>query len=47
MGRSYSGNGRFSAYSPAQGSDGEDNGPLVESRPERRNYLLSVRPEHR
>ncbi|XP_054858258.1 alpha-protein kinase 3 isoform X2 [Eublepharis macularius] len=48
LGRSYSGNGRFSAYSPAgPGSDGEDNGPLVESRPERRSYLLSVRPENR
>ncbi|XP_066492278.1 alpha-protein kinase 3 isoform X2 [Tiliqua scincoides] len=47
MGRSYSGNGRFSVYSPGQGSDGEDNGPLVENRPERRSYLLSVRPEYR
>ncbi|KAL8197160.1 UNVERIFIED_CONTAM: hypothetical protein K2H54_014348 [Gekko kuhli] len=48
LGRSYSGNGRFSAYSlSGAGSDGEDNGPLVESRPERRSYLLSVRPENR
>ncbi|XP_015262387.1 PREDICTED: alpha-protein kinase 3 [Gekko japonicus] len=47
LGRSYSGNGRFSAYSlSGAGSDGEDNGPLVESRPERRSYLLSVRPEN-
>ncbi|XP_053128303.1 alpha-protein kinase 3 isoform X2 [Hemicordylus capensis] len=48
LGRSYSGTGRYSAYSPGQSSDGEDNnGPLVESRPERRSYLLSVRPENR
>ncbi|XP_072837651.2 alpha-protein kinase 3 isoform X1 [Pogona vitticeps] len=46
LGRSYSGNGPFSAYSPGPGSDGEDNGPLGEHRPERRNYLLSVRPEN-
>ncbi|XP_061451817.1 alpha-protein kinase 3 [Rhineura floridana] len=47
LGRSYSGNGPYTAYSAGQGSDGEDNGPLVEHRPERRNYLLSVRPESR
>ncbi|KAJ7311200.1 hypothetical protein JRQ81_006810 [Phrynocephalus forsythii] len=47
LGRSYSGNGPYSAYSPGgPGSDGEDNGPLAENRPERRNYLLSVRPEN-
>nr|XP_028562968.1 alpha-protein kinase 3 isoform X1 [Podarcis muralis] len=46
LGRSYSGNGPYSAYSPGQGSDGEDNGPLVEHRPERRSYFLSVRPEN-
>ncbi|XP_034986419.2 alpha-protein kinase 3 [Zootoca vivipara] len=44
LGRSYSGNG---PYSPGQGSDGEDNGPLVEHRPERRSYFLNVRPENR
>lgn len=48
LGRSYSGDGRPSAYGPpGPGSDGEDNWPLVEYRPERRNYLLSVRPENR
>ncbi|XP_033023963.1 alpha-protein kinase 3 isoform X2 [Lacerta agilis] len=47
LGRSYSGNGPYAAYSPGQGSDGEDNGPLVEHRPERRSYFLSVRPENR
>ncbi|XP_062998346.1 alpha-protein kinase 3 [Elgaria multicarinata webbii] len=47
LGRSYSGNGPYTAPSPGQGSDGEDNGPLVENRPERRSYLLSVRPENR
>uniref|UniRef100_A0A8D0BWR8 non-specific serine/threonine protein kinase n=1 Tax=Salvator merianae TaxID=96440 RepID=A0A8D0BWR8_SALMN len=46
LGRSYSGNGPYSAYSAGQGSDGEDNGPVVDYRPDRRNYLLSVRPEN-
>ncbi|XP_042331567.1 alpha-protein kinase 3 isoform X2 [Sceloporus undulatus] len=55
LGRSYSGNnGPRSPFAAAaagggggQGSDGEDNGPLAESRPDRRSYLLSVRPENR
>ncbi|KAM3827881.1 alpha-protein kinase 3 isoform 2-T2 [Vipera latastei] len=47
LGRSYSGNGSALGYCPGPGSDGEDNGPLVEYRPERRSYLLSVRPENR
>ncbi|XP_026545820.1 alpha-protein kinase 3 [Notechis scutatus] len=47
LGRSYSGNGSSLGYCPGPGSDGEDNGPLVEYRPDRRNYLLSVRPANR
>ncbi|XP_070619044.1 LOW QUALITY PROTEIN: alpha-protein kinase 3 [Erythrolamprus reginae] len=47
LGRSFSGNGSSSlGYCPGPGSDGEDNGPLVEYRPDRRSYLLGVRPEN-
>ncbi|XP_034288482.1 alpha-protein kinase 3 isoform X1 [Pantherophis guttatus] len=46
LGRSHSGNGSSVGYCPGPGSDGEDNGPLVEYRPDRRSYLLSVRPEN-
>ncbi|XP_063170425.1 alpha-protein kinase 3 [Candoia aspera] len=47
LGRSYSGNGSSLGYCPGPGSDGEDNGPLAEYRPDRRSYFLSVRPENR
>ncbi|XP_039195432.1 alpha-protein kinase 3 isoform X2 [Crotalus tigris] len=47
LGRSHSGNGSALGYCPGPGSDGEDNGPLVEYRPDRRSYLLGVRPENR
>ncbi|XP_019333271.2 alpha-protein kinase 3 isoform X1 [Alligator mississippiensis] len=52
LGRSYSGNGRYSLCSPrsADGPDpphDEDEGPAWVPRPDSRSYLLSIRPENR
>ncbi|XP_067412144.1 alpha-protein kinase 3 isoform X2 [Emydura macquarii macquarii] len=49
LSRSYSGNGRYSLYGPSSTPDpgAESDGPGWDARPDSRNYLLSIRPEHR
>ncbi|CAM4526738.1 alpha-protein kinase 3 [Lepidochelys kempii] len=52
LSRSYSGNGRYSLYSPSSspspGAESEEGeGPGWSARPDSRSYLLSIRPENR
>ncbi|KAM9126120.1 alpha-protein kinase 3 [Pangshura tecta] len=52
LSRSYSGNGRYSLYSPSSapgpGAESEEGeGPGWSTRPDSRSYLLSIRPENR
>nr|XP_023959736.1 alpha-protein kinase 3 isoform X1 [Chrysemys picta bellii] len=51
LSRSYSGNGRYSLYSPSSapgpgGESEEGEGPGWSTRPDSRSYLLSIRPEN-